>query len=357
MDKIKLSEWARKNDISYMSAYRKFNSGQIKNAYKDGKGIFVHVPIQQTSAAISNLPKVRINPVQSNTSLASFTDSTGLKVRRNRISTGEETFDSRFPNIDGGLTPFTASGAYGTNSSGITIKDTVELCQKAYYNFAIFRNVIDLMTEFSVSKIDLVGGTKRSRNFFEAYLEKINLMDLQDMFFREYYRSGNVFLWKFMGEASVLLRNAEIPVRFIILNPADIILQDNSSFSSAGFRKVLNPYEIERLINPKTEEDKQIKEDLSDKLINLNTLTPGVKNVAIELDQERMRAVFYKKQSYEPFAVPMGFPVLDDIEWKQELFIKLFFWLLWELNQKTEELINKTYLLCKNCLIMSPLEE
>ena len=32
-----------------------------------------------------------------------------------------------------------------------------------------------------------------------------------------------------------------------------------------------------------------------------------------------MSAVFYKKQDYEPFSVPMGFPVLEDINWKQEM--------------------------------------
>lgn len=32
-----------------------------------------------------------------------------------------------------------------------------------------------------------------------------------------------------------------------------------------------------------------------------------------------MTAVFYKKQDYEPLAVPMGFPVLDDINWKLEM--------------------------------------
>ena len=34
---------------------------------------------------------------------------------------------------------------------------------------------------------------------------------------------------------------------------------------------------------------------------------------------EKMTAVFYKKQDYEPFAVPMGYPVLEDINWKQEM--------------------------------------
>jgi hypothetical protein len=41
--------------------------------------------------------------------------------------------------------------------------------------------------------------------------------------------------------------------------------------------------------------------------------------VSIPLPVEKMTAVFYKKQDYEPFAVPMGYPVLEDINWKQEM--------------------------------------
>jgi hypothetical protein len=41
--------------------------------------------------------------------------------------------------------------------------------------------------------------------------------------------------------------------------------------------------------------------------------------VLLELDKTKVHAVFYKKQDYEPFAVPMGFPVLEDINWKAEL--------------------------------------
>jgi len=46
---------------------------------------------------------------------------------------------------------------------------------------------------------------------------------------------------------------------------------------------------------------------------------PGYNAVSIRLPMEKMTAVFYKKQDYEPFAVPMGYPVLEDINWKQEM--------------------------------------
>ena len=42
-------------------------------------------------------------------------------------------------------------------------------------------------------------------------------------------------------------------------------------------------------------------------------------HVQIELNPEKTSAVFYKKQDYEPLAVPMGFPVLESINAKAEM--------------------------------------
>jgi hypothetical protein len=39
----------------------------------------------------------------------------------------------------------------------------------------------------------------------------------------------------------------------------------------------------------------------------------------MELDPDKLTFAFYKKQDYEPFAIPFGFPVLDDLNWKLEL--------------------------------------
>ena len=41
--------------------------------------------------------------------------------------------------------------------------------------------------------------------------------------------------------------------------------------------------------------------------------------VMVNLDPAKLLFSFYKKQDYEPFAIPFGFPVLDDINWKMEL--------------------------------------
>jgi hypothetical protein len=252
-------------------------------------------------------------------------------VRRNRSSTISRT--DKYKNIEGGVIPFIYGGGYGKYTSNISIKDTIILCQKAYYNFSIFRNTIDLMTEFSCSPIYFTGGNEQSRKFFQAWGDRVNLWKLQDMFFREFFRSGNVFLYKLNAQftkqdmrvltdlITTEARTGEIPVRYIILNPADIQAIGSASFITPQYVKVLNDFEMQVLTNPDNEQDKELAQRVKNvkDLKNTSSITQSNQYMIFELDPERFIPVFYKKQDYEPFSVPMGFPVLEDINWKQEL--------------------------------------
>jgi hypothetical protein len=252
-------------------------------------------------------------------------------VRRNRSSTISRT--DKYKNIEGGVIPFIYGGGYGKYTSNISIKDTIILCQKAYYNFSIFRNTIDLMTEFSCSPIYFTGGNEQSRKFFQAWADRLNLWRLQDMFFREFFRSGNVFLYKLnaqftkqdMRVLSDLItteaRAGEIPVRYIILNPADIQAIGSASFVTPQYVKVLNDFEMQILTNPENDQDKELAQKVKNlkDLKNTSSITQSNQYMIFELEPERFVPIFYKKQDYEPFSVPMGFPVLEDINYKQEL--------------------------------------
>jgi len=257
-----------------------------------------------------------------------YNDPEHTKVRRNAASSINRT--DRYKNIDDGIIPFKYSGGIKGNSN-LNIRDAVILCQKCYYNFAIFRNTIDLMTEFSTSNIYFQGGSQKSRDFFEALFRKINISDLQDKFFREYYRSGNVFIYRFdtsVSDADIVKitqtfgltskASVDLPARYIILNPADIQIGGSINFAVGRYYKLLSDYELERLRSPKTDEDKEVLNSLPPETIKmLQQRTVG--SLTIPLDASKINAVFYKKQDYEPFAVPMGFPVLDDINWKAEM--------------------------------------
>ncbi|NBW09841.1 MAG: hypothetical protein EBR82_17630 [Caulobacteraceae bacterium] len=84
------------------------------------------------------------------------------------------------------------------------------------------------------------------------------------------------------------------------------------------YYKLLSDYELERLRDPKTDEDKEVYESLPSE-IKEQVRNKGVSYILLPLDPKRLAAVFYKKQDYEPLSIPMGFPVLDDINWKLEM--------------------------------------
>ena len=269
------------------------------------------------------------------TSYATASDQVSMPSRRNVSGTIERT--DRFSNIDYGLVPFKYSNNV-QNKSSLNIRDAVILCQKAYYNFSSFRNVIDLMTEFSCSKVYFTGGNKKARDFFDALFKKINIDNFIDKFFREYYRSGNVFVYRFDyqvgqedinkitqvfgNDISTAAIKLHLPSKYMILNPADIQYGGNISFVGGNYYKILTDYELQRLRNPTTDEDREVLKSLDqqNKLrLQKKSLSGAGAYIMIPLDTDRVNAVFYKKQDYEPFSVPMGFPVLEDINWKQEM--------------------------------------
>ena len=241
-------------------------------------------------------------------------------------SAGSITRISRFANLEAGVAPFLYeknSSRYATN---VSLQDTILLCQKAYWNVPIFRNTIDLMTEFAISEITFSGGNKESRNFFNIWAEKVNMWQLTDMFFREYFRSGNVFIYKLFGEfpreslrklqrMNIAEATLKVPLKYIILNPYDIQVLASSSFTAAIYKKRLNSFEIGALLRPTNDEDKKIASTMPE----LKNIKNGNQSLEISLDSDRLVSIFYKKQDYEPLAVPMGFPVLEDINWKLEL--------------------------------------
>lgn len=250
--------------------------------------------------------------------------TTNTRVNRSALSAPI----NRYSQIRGGMLPFEIS------ADGINVREAIELCQKAYTTVPIFRNTIDMMSEFANSEIYLEGGNANSREFFGKLFDKIKLNNLKDQYFREYYRSGNIFLYRIDGKfnlsdfkkfaQNVADRPAsnKFPLKYIVLNPFEIVAKRSTVFNTkdGAYAKILSEFDMERLANPKNDYDKQVLEGLDpadQKLIKDGAyFKDGLK---INLDNERISYSFYKKQDYEPFAIPFGFPVLEDINAKMEM--------------------------------------
>jgi hypothetical protein len=301
--------------------------------------------MRKTKAPVTSSVRSDESPAAFGVDFETTVASAQTSTRRNAASTIERT--DRFTNIENGLVPFTNStlslgGTYG--SSSVDVRDAVILCQKAYYNFSVFRNIIDLMTEFSNGKISFKKGNTKSRNFYINWWNRLNGWDVGDRFYREYFRSGNVIFHRYeaflkRGDALKLRQvyGAEVPeepqtleevdstskvalpIKYILLNPADIRLTGCASFSDiTQYYKLLSHYELSQLRNPQTEQNKAIFDSLPPE-IQKQIKNRMTSSVLIPLPLDKTIAIFYKRQDYEPFAVPMGFPVMEDINAKAEL--------------------------------------
>lgn len=212
---------------------------------------------------------------------------------------------------------------YSIDDNHVSIQEAVELCRKAYFGFPLLYNIINVMTEFSVGQLYLEGANQTARDFIEAWLDRIGYMSLQDRFYRELYRSSNNFILRVDGTfeddyfkkltQTYGAKSKTIPLRYTILDPACIRVGNCSTFEQNTYYKVFNGYELQRLKDAKTPEDQAILEALSPE--DRKNIKAGT-CIYMPLDSKKMTAVFFKKQDYEPFAIPMAWPSLDLIEMK-----------------------------------------
>ncbi len=249
-------------------------------------------------------------------------DNSSATYRNGAAPTLRET--TRYKNIREGIMPFDV-GRNGYYS----VSDAIDLCTRAYYNISILRNAINMLQDFSISPLHIKSANKTVKQFFTNWFDAIGLNDLMSQFFLEYYRSGNVFLYTFNGKiaedqfnklkTAISAKSPVLPIRYTILNPMQIYLQIGVLPGSYNYSKMLSTFELARLKNPKTPEDKQVFNSFPKYIQDQIKNGVGLQYVYVPLDTNRLYYAFYRKQPYEPLAIPMAFPILNDIEYKLEL--------------------------------------
>lgn len=239
------------------------------------------------------------------------------KSRSNAAASGK--ISNKYKNIEEGLLPYNYSG------DDVDVSEAIELCQKAYFNVPVFGVTIDLMADYADLDLYLKGGSKKSRAFIEAWFKKIRIHDLKAQFFREFFRSGNVFLYRLDATIAIdsvaefqkmyggTRLNSKLPIKYVTLNPSDITARGALMTGEHEYFKMLTKFEESKLENPSTKHERELANSLEKKGKGF-----GQKSF-LPLKGDKLYTVFSKKQDYEPLAVPRGFCVLDDINKKMEL--------------------------------------
>ncbi len=226
-----------------------------------------------------------------------------------------------YPNLSAGLMPFGVNGGYYTMSAPIN------LATLAYFNVPLVHNTINLLRDFSISPLHIRTSNKTVRTFFAKWFDAINLPDFMAQFFLEYYRSGNVFIYQFNGRIAddkfeklkvsfSAAKSPELPIRFVILDPKQVYLQAGPNGDDSTYTRLLSTFELQRLRDPKTPEDKQVLRSLPPEVQKQIKNYSSQPWVYVPLDTNRLYWAFNSKQDYEPLAVPMIWPLLSRIEYK-----------------------------------------
>lgn len=308
--------------------WNKFGSGS-KSQKKDGLESLISKEEDSSEIKPASAGESYYAEASYNRNVGQIDCEESTRYRRNAIHKSPKK--NKYSNIEETGLPYLYKDAY------VTPRHSIELCQKAYANVPIFRNAIDVMAEFSNSEIYLDGGSEKAKAFINKWMKKIKIWKLKDQYFREYYRSGNVFMYKLDGRFTTedliklnqvygsegkKIGSRRIPVGYIFLNPYDFVADRALTFNSKNgiYKKILSEYDIEKLKFPQTDYDREIFEALpkdAKKKVKENQFMKD--GVMVDLDPNKLIFSFYKKQDYEPFAIPFGFSVLDDINWKMEL--------------------------------------
>ena len=243
---------------------------------------------------------------------SSYAQASRSRASKSSAAASKSDISGMLCNISAGVSPL-ANDANGD----INARDAIELCQKAYWNVASFRSTIDIMSEFSNAPLSFKSKNKTAVGFFDEWWKKIKGPKLGDQFFRELFRSSNIFLLRnesrdgdFKSKPGI-----KLPLRYILLNPADINCDSVASFADGSYKKVLNEFEVAVLKNSKDPKNIAIKESLPAQV--QKDIKNGVIS-SIPLNPDEVISVFFKKQDYEAMAVPIFFPVLFDINLKLE---------------------------------------
>lgn len=212
------------------------------------------------------------------------------------------------------------------------IKDILVIAERTYQKVGLIRNIIDLMGDFACQGIRLSHTDKRIEKFYRNWFAKVNGKDRSERFLNNLYKTANVIirrqtakvtlkdranLFKTMSSPDIKnieeekYKKREIPWRYTFLNPQtiEIIGGNLSAFTNTKIYGIKLPEHIKHAIkNPKTNEIKKMIAELP------KEIRDAAKGTGVYmLPPDKTLAFHYKKDDWQDWAIPMTYPIMDDI--------------------------------------------
>lgn len=256
------------------------------------------------------------------------------------------------------------------------------ICVSAYKGFGLAKNVIDLMANFAAEGLKIKHPNKTIERFLNKWAFHVGLNSRVKDMLRYYYKYGNVFVYRTLGEIdnsqylkmrrsraknvkglpgfkilaekdidpndnpeqSERIKEAQdeskkpigkrrIPWRYTLLNPFQMELRGTKFFGGQRWVFILDQHTVNDINQERLKTSNTYVDFLDDSEVNLppefkefskhlSIEAPKQENNdvrVVELDQQRLYTMHYMKDDHEDWAEPLLWPVMADIFYKNKL--------------------------------------
>lgn len=212
------------------------------------------------------------------------------------------------------------------------IKDIIRWTNRVYKRNGLIRNIMDIMGDFGSQGIRISHPDPRVQKFYRNWAMKVGMQERSERFLNLLYRNGNVVIRKQNARISLKQRaqlfksiakpeakfetpnitKTEIPLSYIFLNPSTVEVVGNELACFANVKKYAlklpNTF-VQRLNSPNlAAEEKALLASLPKEV--QQSLRTGQEYL---LPVDKTLVYHYKKDDWEPWAIPMLFALYDDI--------------------------------------------
>jgi hypothetical protein len=224
------------------------------------------------------------------------------------------------------------------------IKDIIVASNDCYRRIGLVRNVIDLMTDFTVQGIDLVHPNPKIEQWHKNWFSRVDGSDRSERFCNNVYRLGNVICKRTMGtlkesdrediqqgNAGALIdelrikpkkppKHYRIPLRYTFLNPltVEVMNEDLAPFvGEDGFIYSLRiPDSLAKQIKaPKNKEQAGLVNQIPS---NIRQMIQDGKRL-VPLPSDTISVYSYKKDDWQVWGEPLVNAVMEDLRMLQKM--------------------------------------
>ncbi len=259
-------------------------------------------------------------------------------------------FNELFVPVRGGSDGITSQSAYSlVRNKSNPHEKIIDECVDMYRTMGVVRNIIDLMSDFAVEKIDIIHSDPKQQAFYRAWANRVQLQNRLEHIARTYFKMGNVAIYSIKGKITKKKENElktqgfnslivddevakrNIPIKYKMYDPRTLRKVGADGFKTVELK--VDP-EIVTIITKdgrtRTKKEKEQFKQLSEKLIKeVKKITSSSFSVGptaevwiplgVDGDDPNLTMIYYKKDDWDDWADPITFSALDALKFKQLL--------------------------------------